>query len=233
MTFRLLFIAALALASGLAQAAFTILPAAPTPQDMLVLEKPNDNEASYTVSMSGNRIVVALVRAGAYFPEPPPGNLDFPIGKLPPGTYTVEATIAETQTGPSVSLGTTSVTVHARAGIVPIDDYTDLWWNPAESGWGLNFVQHASGQVFATWFVYGVDGKPTWYVVPGGRWLDPATFRGDLYATTGPDFGLFDPSKVSRTRVGTATFSFGYGGMLVAWDANGATVLRRLVRQSF
>lgn len=233
MIHRILCIAAFTAVSGLAHA-FTVLPAAPTPQDMLVLEKPNDNEGSYSVSMAGNRITVALVRAEVYFPEPPPGNVDFMIGKLPPGTYTVEATIAETPTGPAVSLGTTTVTVTARTGIVPIDDYTDLWWNPAESGWGLNFVQHPSGQVFVTWFVYGADGAPIWYVVPGGTWLDAATFRGPVYATTGPDFGSFDASRVTRTLVGEATFGFGDDqAMLAVLTVNGKSVLKRLVRQSF
>lgn len=232
MALRALFLAALLACPGLAHA-FTILPAAPTPQDMLVLEKPNDNEGSYTVSMAGNRITVAMVRLSVYFPEPPPGNVDFPIGKLPAGTYSVEATIAETPTAPPRSLGTATVTIAARPGISPIDDYTDLWWNPAESGWGLNFVQHPSGQAFATWFVYGADGMPVWYVVPGGQWLDAVTFKGDVYATTGPDIGAFDPSRVTRTRVGNATFSFGFGGMYAAITVDGNTVYRRLVRQSF
>lgn len=232
MDLRAACIASLLACSGTAQA-FTILPAAPTPQDMLVLEKPNDNEGSYTVSMAGNRITVALVRLPVYFPEPPPGNVDFAIGKLPAGTYTVEATIADTPTGPATSVGTATVTVAPRPGMSPIDDYTDLWWNPAESGWGLDFVQHPSGQAFATWFVYGADGTPIWYVVPGGQWQDGATFRGDVYATTGPNFGSFDSSRVTRTRVGDAGFYFGFGGMSAVITVDGKTVYRRLVRQSF
>ena len=31
----------------------------------------------------------------------------------------------------------------------PSCDYTDLWWNPAESGWGLNIVQHPTRNIFA------------------------------------------------------------------------------------
>ena len=41
-------------------------------------------------------------------------------------------------------------------------DYTDLWWNPAESGWGVNVVQ-SDTFMFLTFFIYGQDGKPTWY----------------------------------------------------------------------
>ena len=38
-------------------------------------------------------------------------------------------------------------------------DTTDLWWNAAESGWGINLTQHASGQIFAVWYTYGADAR--------------------------------------------------------------------------
>ena len=43
--------------------------------------------------------------------------------------------------------------------------YTALWWNPAESGWGLN-TNHQDGTVFATLFTYAPDGEPMWLVGP-------------------------------------------------------------------
>jgi hypothetical protein len=33
-------------------------------------------------------------------------------------------------------------------------DQSDLWWNPAESGWGIQFV-HTGSAIFATMYVYG------------------------------------------------------------------------------
>ena len=41
-------------------------------------------------------------------------------------------------------------------------DYSDSWWNPAESGWGLQLVQQRD-IVFATLYVYGTDGTARWY----------------------------------------------------------------------
>ncbi len=41
-------------------------------------------------------------------------------------------------------------------------DYTDIWYNPAESGWGMNVVQSDSF-MFLTFFIYGSDNKPTWF----------------------------------------------------------------------
>ena len=35
-------------------------------------------------------------------------------------------------------------------------DYTDLWWIPAESGWGVKVVQ-TDNFMFLTFFIYGED----------------------------------------------------------------------------
>ena len=63
-------------------------------------------------------------------------------------------------------------------------DYTDLWWIPAESGWGVN-VLHTDNFMFLTFFIYGQDhNKPTWY--SADLLLDASgAFTGGLYATTG------------------------------------------------
>ena len=42
-------------------------------------------------------------------------------------------------------------------------DQSDLWYILAESGWGMQLVQRGS-VIFATLFVYGPSGAPTWYV---------------------------------------------------------------------
>src|SRR3954469_24052414 len=44
--------------------------------------------------------------------------------------------------------------------------YQGLWWNPAESGWGLN-TTHQGNILFATLFVYAGDGQPLWLVASG------------------------------------------------------------------
>lgn len=49
-----------------------------------------------------------------------------------------------------------------------IYDVTGLWYNPNESGWGMNVIQQSS-TLFITMFVYGTDGRPTWYVASDTR----------------------------------------------------------------
>src|SRR5688572_22467849 len=92
--------------------------------------------------------------------------------------------------------------------VTPAHDYTDLWWNPAESGWGVALTQHES-RLFATWYVYDSAGRPLWVTMSSGTWETASRFVGDLWMTAGPDpMGPFDPAQVTRTRVGRATFEF-------------------------
>lgn len=86
-------------------------------------------------------------------------------------------------------------------------DYSDIWWNPSESGWGVNFAQ-SDNFIFATFFVYGPNNQPTWYA--GNLNADGnGNYTGGLFATTGPYFGTvpFDSSKTGVSQVGTATFT--------------------------
>ena len=67
-------------------------------------------------------------------------------------------------------------------------DYTDLWFNPSESGWGVNVIQQGN-TLFATLFVYGTDQSPRWYVASGLVASSSTVFSGQLFQTTGPYFG--------------------------------------------
>ncbi|HEY2629061.1 MAG TPA: hypothetical protein VGI57_08030, partial [Usitatibacter sp.] len=46
-------------------------------------------------------------------------------------------------------------------GATPGTNYQGLWWNPNESGWGVNLT-HQADTLFATWFTYDLDGKGMW-----------------------------------------------------------------------
>jgi hypothetical protein len=103
----------------------------------------------------------------------------------------------------------------ASAQSTPATNYTDMWWNPAESGWGVSFAQHAgSNQVFAVWYTYdprevGASGqnKPLWIVMPGGTWTSPTTLTGTVYVAKGVPFN--QPGSNPRNNpVGSFTFNF-------------------------
>jgi len=86
-------------------------------------------------------------------------------------------------------------------------DYTDVWYTPPENGWGVNLVQSDSF-IFATFYIYGPDNKPTWYT--GQMTADGlGHYTGGLYLSTGTYFGTvpFDPAQTGITQVGTITFT--------------------------
>ena len=118
--------------------------------------------------------------------------------------------------------------------ISPAYDYSDLWWNAAESGWGLALTQHGSA-LFGAWYLYDGRGNPTWVVMPGGTWSSATTFSGDLYATTGQDpRGAFDPTAVTRTRVGSARLVFSARDRAtLEYTVNGIAGSKALTRQLF
>ena len=100
----------------------------------------------------------------------------------------------------------------ARATTYSVD-FTDIWWNAAESGWGINVIQ-SNDVIFATMFVYGPDNTARWYsatlrpVSPQPTGL--TRFTGALIRTTGPWFGapVFNPNIVTVATAGAMTLSF-------------------------
>lgn len=91
-------------------------------------------------------------------------------------------------------------------------DLSDLWYLPAESGWGVNVI-HQGDILFVTFFVYGPSGVPIWYSGSETRYTatqpnGALVFTGPLYQTTGPWLGgTFNPANVGYRQVGTVTFT--------------------------
>ena len=72
----------------------------------------------------------------------------------------------------------------ARATTYSID-FSDIWWNAAESGWGINVIQR-SDIIFATLFVYGPDNTARWYSAKRGHWgLRPCSQKSGVTSQTG------------------------------------------------
>jgi hypothetical protein len=117
-------------------------------------------------------------------------------------------------------------------------DFTDLWWNPAEDGWGVNVIQQ-NETLFLTFFIYGADSAARWVVAPA---MVPTTlplpagsvgFTGDIYQTTGPWFGIpFSPTSVTRIIVGNASIVFNSADTgTLSYTINGVPVVKAITRQ--
>jgi cytochrome c553 len=127
-------------------------------------------------------------------------------------------------------------------GLTDADNVTGLWWNAAESGWGLN-INHQGNIMFGSLFTYeagsGTTNRGMWLVLPSGAKQADGSFQGALYQTTGPAFSAspFAPiggSVGSVTQVGTMTLRFASATRATLdYTANGLRVLKDITPQAF
>ena len=92
----------------------------------------------------------------------------------------------------------------------PIASFGDLWWGGgSQNGWGLTIVQQYR-TMFIAWYTYDVQGRPTWFVVPGGTWTSASRFTARAYRASGvPWAGVpFNAAGVSLTDAGSITLDF-------------------------
>lgn len=129
-----------------------------------------------------------------------------------------------------------ALTVSSAAHGASRYDVADLWWNPDESGWGIQLVQQHR-TVFATMFVYDRANAPTWYTAT--LRLARITenygpiFTGPVYATRGPHWASGHASPVQSTEVGTMTFSSSYlNHAVLTYTIDGITVTKEVRRQT-
>ena len=114
-------------------------------------------------------------------------------------------------------------------------EITDMWWNPGESGWGLNVILQRD-VAFLTFFVYDTTGSPMWFTSDAHLATDgSAVWSGQLYATTGPWFGgPFNAGNVRVRIVGTATFTLlSLNQATLTYTVDTVTVTKTLERQTW
>ena len=149
-------------------------------------------------------------------------------------TYTVNG-VTQTKTISKQVFGADPTCVWGQqANLAAATNYQDLWWNPAEAGWGVNFT-HQGDVIFATWFTYDGAGKP-WWLIAELRQTGAGVYGGKVSTVKGPAFDAvpFDAGKVVETVVGEATVSFADGNHgSFAYTVNGTTQAKAVTRQVF
>ena len=164
---------------------------------------------------------------------------------VPPSPGTVTITYA------SASTATMQYTINGQSGTKAISRQVfgkgtapltvgDMWWaGSTQDGWGINLVQQA-GAVFAVWYTYGTDGKPTWFVLPDGTWAGN-TYSGTMYSTTGSAWlGVaYNKNLLAAAIAGTLSFNFANANnatmnySFTAGPFAGTTQAKSIVRQPY
>ena len=153
---------------------------------------------------------------------------DFNTGitrQLGPGTYYFHVAHWE-------PAGTGTYDLVLRADRVDTN-HTALWWNAAESGWGIN-INHQGNIIFATLFTYEPDGSQMWLVMSRGERQPDGSYLGDLFRTTGPPFNASPWRPISFQAVGTMRLRFTSAAQAtLEYTYNGAPVTKTITRQVF
>ena len=159
------------------------------------------------------------------------GNLNFGITRsLTAGTYYV--LVGHWDAGGIGSYGLRMSTPAATPAPIPTGpNYTDLWWNANESGWGLN-LNHQGDTLFATLFTYDTDGTAMWLVMSSGAKQADGSYSGSLYRNTGPAFNASPWTSVNYTLVGSMRLTFSGSGAagILSYNVFGSSVTKSITR---
>ena len=120
------------------------------------------------------------------------------------------------------------------AGAVPTVDYTDLWWNPDESGWGIALTQQ-SNTIFAAWYAYNAQGNAIWYVASNCA-VAGSVCSGSLYRVAGgsPPTVAWNGANLAVSAVGTININFADSANAVMnYSIDGVAGRRNITRQPF
>jgi Bacterial Ig-like domain (group 3) len=111
----------------------------------------------------------------------------------------------------------------------------DMWWgSQAENGWGIAIAQQERN-LFAVWYTYDANGKPTWFVVSNGKW-DENVFTGDVYTTTSSAWigTSYDANLFKLNKVGVLTITFtDQENAIMTTTIDGVTQSKPIYRQPF
>jgi hypothetical protein len=233
-TFRLGFLAMASL--SLSAIAASVAPPAPTGLTARALS-PTEVNLRWTppAGTAGAPITYQLYSSGSLFGSAKSASVS--VSRLMPSTtYLFSVSTCDAQKNCSAQAGPAFVTTFPQ-GFPSIANFTGLWWNPDESGWGMN-VNHQGSTLFATLFTYDVSGRAMWLVMSSGVAQQiPTIFVGDLYYVSGPPFyanpfAPIGPGNLSP--MGTMMVNFSSSAAAtVTYTLNGAFVVKSVRKQIF
>jgi hypothetical protein len=164
------------------------------------------------------------------------GTMTLRFGTDHSGTLTY--TVGTTTLGKNIEkqiFGTPTACAGVTGSRAALTNYQDMWWNPQESGWGINLT-HQGPVIFAVLFTYDASGRDLWLVASNlDRQLD-GSFSGSLYSTAGPMFSAtpWNSALVAAAQVGSMALRFNNGeSATLTYSVNGVNVSKSIQRQVF
>lgn len=142
--------------------------------------------------------------------------MSLPVSALdnPPSLMGILPTLAGAPGSPTVVLPLSLAKAAGTAGSTDAAnlattraDYTDGWWVPSESGWGMN-VLHQGDVMAIAFYVYDETNVPIWYLGVANYVDENIGYRGTLSLHRGTSFLLpvFGPVPSGPTAIGIITF---------------------------
>lgn len=125
--------------------------------------------------------------------------------------YTLDG-VSQTRTVDRLAAGPVPSCLFTSGSRAGARNHSDIWWNPGESGWGLNLTE-SEGRIFAAWYTYAADSQPMWVTGLLSRRSD-GRYTGELYRPqSGTPFAQIAGPATSFPipTVGSATLSFSNG----------------------
>ena len=161
---------------------------------------------------------------------------DVLLGAFPAGEYHVDIYLSDASSGRADFSADFAVRDPAEVAVVPapprpLTQYTGLWYDAYDPGWGVGVYQSPVHAMFVTFFTYDAAGSPEWYTVQGGRWTSSTAWTGTVYRTA-----MTAPGTAPAVRAaGSATLDFALGPgnsgeAAFAYTIDGRSA-RRLVRR--
>ena len=132
-----------------------------------------------------------------------------------------------------------AIATSATVSATPIaTNYTDMWSNAQEPGWGF-FIDQQADVLLGTLYIYDKGNSAAWYTVTLA-YVSTAgdgtiTYQGPLYQTTGPALGQpYSSSPVKYREVGLLTIAFGdEAHALMNYTIDGAGAVKQVSRLTF
>lgn len=114
-------------------------------------------------------------------------------------------------------------------------NYSDIWWNPDSSGWGVH-VSHVNNDLYTTWYTYDTDREPIFYQGVTSKQAD-GSFSGELYrSNNGTPFLQINgaPANNGASVVGSTRLRFANGERATfEYTINGVSQSKSIQRFQF